>query len=67
MPLTVRPIPCLLCTDARKGYDPGLGVGIAFLILFAILTFVHLWTTLKSKRIWLLVVPSASVGAETGD
>ena len=43
----------------RVGYDPGLGVGIAFLILFAILTFVHLFTTLKSRRIWLLVIPSA--------
>ena len=45
---------------AQYGYNPGLGVGIAFLILFALLTFVHIFTTFKSRRIWLLVIPSAS-------
>ena len=45
---------------AQYGYNPWLGVGIAFLILFALLTFVHIFTTFKSRRIWLLVIPSAS-------
>ena len=48
---------------AYYGYDPSEAAAIAFLTLFALLTFVHLILNIVSRRIWLVTTVIGGVGS----
>ncbi|KAI5477427.1 hypothetical protein MNV49_006419 [Pseudohyphozyma bogoriensis] len=50
---------------AFYGYVPSYGAGIAFTVLFGLLTVILLGMTIKSKRWWYLIVPFGA-GCEFG-
>ena len=46
------------------GYLPSLAAGVAFLVLFSLLTAVHFGIVLRSRVWWLMVRPHLHSGDE---